>query len=66
MFYPGHTLIIFIILFLFLLTYNFVLCRFTILTSPDSNGSVGSSDCLLYIIVITPEDDHHEGLKHVV
>jgi hypothetical protein len=53
-------------LFLFVLTYNFVLCRFTILTSPDSNGSVGSSDCLLYIIVITPEDGHHEGPTHVV
>jgi hypothetical protein len=54
------------LLFLFVLTYNFVLCRFTILTSPDSNGSVGSSDCLLYIIVVTLEDGHHEGSKHVV
>jgi hypothetical protein len=27
---------------------------------------VGSSDYLLYIIVITPEDGRHEGPKHVV
>jgi hypothetical protein len=27
---------------------------------------IKSSDCLLYIIVITPEDGHHEGPKHVV
>jgi hypothetical protein len=30
------------------------------------NGSVGSSDCLLSIIVTTPEDGRHEGPKHVV
>jgi hypothetical protein len=34
MFYPGHTLIIFI-LFLFVLTYNFILCKYTILTQTD-------------------------------
>jgi hypothetical protein len=56
----------YLFIFLFVLTYNFVLCRFTILTSPDSNGSIESSDCLLYIIVITPEDGHHEEPKHVV
>jgi hypothetical protein len=48
------------------LTYNFILCKYTILTSPDSNGSVGSSEQPLYMIVVTPEDGLHEGPKHVV
>jgi hypothetical protein len=36
------------------------------LTSPDSNGSIGSSGQPLYITVVTPEDSHHEGPKHIV
>jgi hypothetical protein len=30
------------------------------------NGSVGSSNYLLYMIVIAPEDGRREGSKHVV
>jgi hypothetical protein len=48
---------------MFILTYNFILCKYTILTSPYSNGYIGSSDSL---IVVTLEDGHHEGPKHVV
>jgi hypothetical protein len=76
-FYPGHTLIILLFLFhfIFISIFIFILLLFlfhwqTILycvgLSYWPNGSVGSSDYLLYIIVITLEDGHHEGPKHVV
>jgi hypothetical protein len=41
-FYPKkHTYI-----YLFILIYNFILCKYTILTTPDSNESVGSNNSL--------------------